>query len=100
MLCRRHQVANETTPSAQDALNAPTAPTDGPADVAPGGELAGKHLLLGMTGGIACYKIAELTRLLVKAGATVQIVMTDAATQFITPVTMQALSGRPVFTMT
>jgi phosphopantothenoylcysteine decarboxylase / phosphopantothenate---cysteine ligase len=66
--------------------------TDNPA------ELAGKHLVLGMTGGIACYKIAELTRLLVKAGATVQIVMTEAATQFITPVTMQALSGRPVFT--
>jgi phosphopantothenoylcysteine decarboxylase/phosphopantothenate--cysteine ligase len=52
---------------------------------------------LGLTGGIACYKIAELTRLLVKAGATVQIVMTEAATQFITPVTMQALSGRPVY---
>lgn len=61
-------------------------------------ELAGKHLVLGLTGGIACYKIAELTRLLIKAGATVQIVMTEAATQFITPVTMQALSGRPVYT--
>lgn len=61
-------------------------------------ELAGKHLILGLTGGIACYKIAELTRLLIKAGATVQIVMTEAATQFITPVTMQALSGRPVYT--
>lgn len=61
-------------------------------------ELAGKHLVLGLTGGIACYKIAELTRLLVKAGATVQVAMTDAATQFITPVTMQALSGRPVYT--
>jgi phosphopantothenoylcysteine decarboxylase/phosphopantothenate--cysteine ligase len=61
-------------------------------------ELAGKHLVLGMTGGIACYKIAELTRLLTKAGATVQIAMTEAATQFITPVTMQALSGRPVYT--
>jgi phosphopantothenoylcysteine decarboxylase / phosphopantothenate---cysteine ligase len=61
-------------------------------------ELAGKHLVLGMTGGIACYKIAELTRLLTQAGATVQIAMTDAATQFITPVTMQALSGRPVYT--
>jgi len=60
-------------------------------------ELAGKHLVLGLTGGIACYKIAELTRLLVKAGATVQIVMTEAATQFITPVTMQALSSRPVY---
>ncbi|KND58584.1 Phosphopantothenoylcysteine decarboxylase / Phosphopantothenoylcysteine synthetase [Candidatus Paraburkholderia schumanniana] len=61
-------------------------------------ELAGKHLVLGLTGGIACYKIAELTRLLIKAGASMQIVMTDAATQFITPVTMQALSGRPVYT--
>lgn len=61
-------------------------------------ELAGKHLVLGLTGGIACYKIAELTRLLVKAGATVQVAMTEAATQFITPVTMQALSGRPVYT--
>lgn len=47
---------------------------------------------------MACYKSAELTRLLVKAGATVQVVMTEAAEQFITPVTMQALSGRPVYT--
>jgi phosphopantothenoylcysteine decarboxylase/phosphopantothenate--cysteine ligase len=61
-------------------------------------ELAGKHILLGLTGGIACYKSAEFCRLLIKAGATVQVVMTEAATQFITPVTMQALSGRPVHT--
>ncbi|CAM2149044.1 fused 4'-phosphopantothenoylcysteine decarboxylase and phosphopantothenoylcysteine synthetase [Pararobbsia alpina] len=61
-------------------------------------ELAGKHIVLGLTGGIACYKVAELTRLLTKAGATVQVVMTEAATQFITPVTLQALSGRPVYT--
>ncbi|WP_420473984.1 bifunctional phosphopantothenoylcysteine decarboxylase/phosphopantothenate--cysteine ligase CoaBC [Noviherbaspirillum sp. ST9] len=61
-------------------------------------DLAGKKIVLGMTGGIACYKVAELTRGLVKAGATVQVVMTQAATQFITPVTMQALSGRTVFT--
>jgi phosphopantothenoylcysteine decarboxylase / phosphopantothenate---cysteine ligase len=61
-------------------------------------ELAGKRLVLGMTGGIACYKIAELTRLLTKAGAIVQVAMTDAATQFITPVTMQAISGRTVYT--
>ena len=60
-------------------------------------ELAGKHILLGLTGGIACYKAAELCRLLVKEGATVQVVMTDAAARFITPVTMQALSGRPVY---
>ena len=58
----------------------------------------GKHIVLGLTGGIACYKSAELCRLLVKAGATVQVVMTEAAEQFITPVTMQALSGRPVYT--
>ncbi len=60
--------------------------------------LQGKHIVLGLSGGIACYKAAELVRELVKAGATVQVVMTDAATQFITTVTMQALSGRPVFT--
>ena len=61
-------------------------------------ELAGKHIVLGLSGGVACYKAAELTRELVRAGATVQVVMTDAATQFITPVTMQALSGREVYT--
>ncbi len=58
--------------------------------------LAEKHIVLGLTGGIACYKSAELCRLLIKAGATVQVVMTTAAEQFITPVTMQALSQRPV----
>ena len=55
-------------------------------------------MVLGLSGGIACYKAAELCRALVKAGATVQVVMTEAAEQFITPVTMQALSGRAVFT--
>ena len=60
-------------------------------------ELAGKHIVLGLSGGVACYKAAELTRLLIKAGATVQVVMTEAAGQFITPVTMQALSGRAVY---
>src|SRR3954465_12591599 len=60
-------------------------------------ELAGKHIVLGLTGGIACYKSAELCRGLIKAGATVQVVMTEAAEQFITPVTMQALSNRPVY---
>ena len=59
-------------------------------------QLAGKHVLLGLSGGIACYKSAELVRLLVKAGATVQVIMTEAAQQFITPVTLQALSNRPV----
>ena len=61
-------------------------------------ELANKRILLGMTGGIAAYKSAELVRELQRAGANVQVVMTDAATQFITPLTMQALSGKPVFT--
>ncbi len=56
-----------------------------------------KHLVLGITGGIAAYKAAELVRLLVKANVDVQVVMTSAACQFITPVTMQALSGKPVF---
>jgi phosphopantothenoylcysteine decarboxylase/phosphopantothenate--cysteine ligase len=60
-------------------------------------DLAGKHIVLGLTGGIACYKAAELCRALLKEGATVQVVMTEAAEQFITPVTMQALSQRPVF---
>ena len=63
----------------------------------PTAELIGKHLVLGLTGGIACYKAAELTRALVKAGATVQVVMTAAAEQFITPVTLQALSNRAVY---
>ena len=62
------------------------------------GTLAGKHLVLGLSGGIACFKAAELCRALVKAGATVQVVMTEAAEHFITAVTMQALSGRPVYT--
>ena len=61
-------------------------------------ELQSKHIVLGLTGGVACYKVAQLCRLLTKVGATVQVVMTEAAQQFITPVTMQALSGRPVFT--
>lgn len=59
-------------------------------------DLAGRHLVVGLTGGIACYKVAELVRLLTKAGASVQVVMTAAAEHFITAVTMQALSGRPV----
>lgn len=65
---------------------------------APSSELRGKHVVLGLSGGVACYKAAELVRELVKSGASVQVVMTEAAGQFITPVTMQALSGRPVFT--
>lgn len=60
--------------------------------------LAGKHIVLGLSAGVACYKAAELVRELVKAGATVQVVMTEAATRFITAVTMQALSNRAVYT--
>ena len=55
--------------------------------------LQGKHIVLGVTGGIAAYKAAVLTRLLVKAGAEVQPVMTAAAKEFITPLTMSTLSG-------
>jgi phosphopantothenoylcysteine decarboxylase/phosphopantothenate--cysteine ligase len=60
-------------------------------------ELAGRHIVLGLSGGIACYKSAELVRAIVKAGGTVQVVMTEAAAQFITAVTLQALSNRPVY---
>jgi phosphopantothenoylcysteine decarboxylase/phosphopantothenate--cysteine ligase len=60
--------------------------------------LQGRHIVLGLSGGIACYKAAELTRELVKAGATVQVVMTEAAEHFITAVTLQALSNRAVAT--
>jgi phosphopantothenoylcysteine decarboxylase/phosphopantothenate--cysteine ligase len=60
--------------------------------------LAGKHIVLGLSGGIAAFKSAELCRALVKSGVTVQVVMTEAAEQFMTAVTMQALSGRPVYT--
>lgn len=60
-------------------------------------ELAQKRIVLGLTGGIACYKIAEFVRRAQDLGAVIDVVMTEAATHFITPVTMQALSGRPVF---
>jgi phosphopantothenoylcysteine decarboxylase/phosphopantothenate--cysteine ligase len=60
--------------------------------------LTGKRVLLGLTGGIAAYKAAELARRLVKGGADVRVAMTEAATRFITPVTMQALTGQPVWT--
>lgn len=60
--------------------------------------LKNKIVLLGITGGIAAYKSAELARLLIKAGASVQVVMTDHALSFITPLTMKTLTGRPVYT--
>jgi phosphopantothenoylcysteine decarboxylase/phosphopantothenate--cysteine ligase len=58
--------------------------------------LVGKRVIVGITGGIAAYKSAELVRELVRAGAEVRVVMTDAAKEFITPLTLQALSGKPV----
>ncbi|MFN9763557.1 MAG: bifunctional phosphopantothenoylcysteine decarboxylase/phosphopantothenate--cysteine ligase CoaBC [Pseudomonadota bacterium] len=64
----------------------------------PAGDLVGRHVLLGLSGGVACYKGADLARELVKAGATVQAVMTESACRFIGPATLQALTGRPVFT--
>jgi phosphopantothenoylcysteine decarboxylase/phosphopantothenate--cysteine ligase len=62
------------------------------------GELAGRHLLLGVTGGVAAFKACELARELQRRGATVQVAMTDAATKFIGTATFQALTGRPVYT--
>lgn len=60
-------------------------------------EFTGKRIVLGVTGGIAAYKAAELVRLLVKAGVAVDVVMTEAATHFVGAATFQALSGRPVW---
>lgn len=60
--------------------------------------LAGKKIILGVTGGIAAYKAAELCRLLTRAGADVRVAMTEAACRFVTPMTFQALSGKPVLT--
>lgn len=61
------------------------------------GELGGRRLVLGVSGGVAAYKAAELTRLMVKAGARVDVVLTQGGAHFVTPVTFQALSGRPVW---
>jgi phosphopantothenoylcysteine decarboxylase/phosphopantothenate--cysteine ligase len=58
--------------------------------------LSGKEILVGMTGGIACYKIPYLIRLIRKAGAEVRVIMTEAATKFITPLTMETISDNPV----
>ena len=58
--------------------------------------LKGKHIILGITGGIAAYKSVSLLRLFVKAGAEVQVVITPSGKEFITPVTLSALSGKPV----
>lgn len=61
-------------------------------------ELVDKHILLGLTGGIAAYKAADLARGLIREGADVQVVMTESACKFVTPLTLQALTGKPVFT--
>ena len=58
--------------------------------------MRGKTIVVGVSGGIAAYKACEAVRLLVQAGATVQVVLTRAAEEFVTPLTLQALSGRPV----
>ena len=58
--------------------------------------LNGKEVVLGVTGGIAAYKAVELVRLLTKAGATVHVIMTRSATEFVTPLTFQTLSRNPV----
>ena len=77
----------------------PLAPAADAADVAlPPPPLAGRHLVLGVTGGVAAYKAAQLVRDLQRAGASVQVVMTEAATHFVGTATFQALSGKPVFT--
>ena len=60
--------------------------------------LQGKCIILGVTGGIAAYKAAELLRLLVKSGAETHVVMTRSAQEFVTPLTFQTLSGNPVHT--
>jgi phosphopantothenoylcysteine decarboxylase/phosphopantothenate--cysteine ligase len=60
--------------------------------------LKGKRLLLGISGGVAAYKAAQLARLLVREGADVRVVMTEAAARFVTPVTLQALTGQPAWT--
>ncbi len=60
------------------------------------GRLFNKHIIVAISGGIAAYKSAELVRLLKKSGAQVQVVMTSGATEFITPLTLQALSGNAV----
>ena len=71
---------------------------DNSASLANGDRLLGRRLLLGVSGGVAAYKAAQLVRDLQRAGATVQVVMTAAATHFVSPTTFQAVSGKPVFT--
>lgn len=79
-----------------DRPDAPSA--EAPGSTSDAGELAGRHLLLGVTGGVAAFKACEFARELQRRGATVQVVMTEAALQFIGAATFQALTGRPVYT--
>jgi phosphopantothenoylcysteine decarboxylase / phosphopantothenate---cysteine ligase len=60
--------------------------------------LHGRRVIVGLSGGIACYKVANVVSALAQAGAEVTVAMTDAATRFVTPLTFQSLSGRPVYT--
>jgi len=61
-------------------------------------EFADHRIIVGLTGGIACYKIGEVVSRLAQAGASVTVLMTESATRFVSPLTFQALSGRPVYT--
>lgn len=73
--------------------------SDSPPDTSPANHaLAERRIVVALTGGIACYKTATVVSRLVQRGATVRVIMTDAATHFITPLTLQSLSGRPVLT--
>jgi phosphopantothenoylcysteine decarboxylase/phosphopantothenate--cysteine ligase len=60
--------------------------------------LASRRIIVGVTGGIACYKVCNVVSALAQSGAEVTVAMTDAAARFVTPLTFQALSGRPVYT--
>ncbi len=90
--------ANQSNPLAENAMGKNAMGKNSVAKDPIAKKPIAKKIVLGITGGIAAYKAAELVRLLVKAGIDVQVVMTEAACQFITPLTMQALSGKPVFT--
>src|SRR5450756_2999213 len=61
-------------------------------------EPAGKNVLIGVTGGIAAYKVAELARMLVRGGVNVKVIMTSAGQQFVTPLTFRTITGNPVAT--
>ncbi len=69
-----------------------------PGDPQPRPTLEGRRFIVGVTGGIACYKVASVVSALVQGGGDVTVAMTDAATRFVAPLTFQALSGRPVYT--